>query len=238
MKAMKTATVLTATSLVVLLTGNVWSDLVYSVDFENPPHVVDQQVVTGAGTDRPYFVDASVIVRNSPADFTTQAASLEPAGSMNFLPGTVFTAGIALISWDLAMISSGSGGPTTAAISIDPSPGPSSSIFVYFQTDLSIKVDDNTVGLFTMGEQDHYDFVIDIDNGLYDFSFNGSLALNDQPLDSGWDLRMVSFGRENLEDPTYAVDNFEWHVIPEPSTALLVLLGGFFVVVQRIRRNQ
>lgn len=235
---MKTVIILTTTSLVALFAGNAWSDLVYSVDFENPPHVVDQQVVTGSGTDKPFFADTSVVVRDGPADFTTQAASLEPAGAMTFLPGTVFTAGIALISWDLAMISSGSGGPTTAAISINPSPGPSSPIFVFFQTDLSIEVDGNSIGSFTMGEQDHYDFVIDIDNGLYDFSLNGGLVLDDQPLDSGWDLRDVSFSRENLEDPTYAVDNFEWQVVPEPSSMLLIVLGGISFVVQWVRRNR
>lgn len=232
---MKTAIILVVTTFVVLSVDNAWSDVIYSVDFENPPHVVDQQVVTGMGSDRPQFADTTVIVRDSPADFTTQAASLEPAGAMTFSPGVIFTSGIALVSWDLAMVSSGAGGPITAAVSLSPSPGPSSSIFVFFKTDLSIEVDGNDVGSFALGQQDHYDFVIDIDNELYDFSLNGSPVLTDEPLDTGWDLSHISFGRENLEDPTYAVDNFEWQVVPEPATVLLLLLGG--VSCLRLKRR-
>ncbi len=70
------------------------ADVIYNVDFENPPHIVDQQIVVGSGSDRPQFADTSVIVRDSPADFTTQAASLEPAGAMTLSPGITFSEGL------------------------------------------------------------------------------------------------------------------------------------------------
>lgn len=235
--------VLAAMGLMVFGASEARSDLVYSVDFENPPHVVDQQVVTGSGTDRPSFADTSVIVRDGPADFTTQVASLEPAGAMSFSPGTVFTTGIALVSWDMAMISLGSSGPETAAIALNPSPGPASPIVIFFMEDLSIElslggVDPSDVGSFVLGQQDGFAVQIDLDNGLYDFSMNGSVVLNDQPLGSDWNLSDVSFSRDNLADPTYAVDNFEWEIIPEPGTVFLLALGALGLVAGRVFKRE
>lgn len=211
------------------------ADVIYNVDFENPPHVVDQPVVTGSGSDTPSGADPSVIVRTGVADFTTQVASLEPAGAMNFFSATPSSTDIALISWDLAMLSFGTGGgPDTAAIAIQSSAA--GSIIVDFRDDFDIQVGGVSVGSFTLAQQDTFLFAFDLNSDMYDFSLNGSPVLTDQPLGSSFDIQNVLFSRENLENPSYAVDNFQWTVIPEPSTIVLMLLALGGLALGRIRR--
>lgn len=220
-------------SLLGCLTAAVRADIIYAVDFEDPPHTVDQQVALGPASDRPQFADTSVFVRDSLGDFTTQVASLEPAGAMTFLPATTFSSQIALISWDLAMLDIGSLAP--AAVSIGTSEGVP--VTTTFMGDMSIQIDGVNVGSYTLGQLDSFAFMIDIDNALYGFSLNGSPVLTDQPLvGTDWVLRDVSFGRGNLADPSYAVDNFQWQIIPEPSTFALMLLALGSLALRQLRR--
>jgi hypothetical protein len=206
--------------------------VVYNVDFEDPPHVVDQPVITGVGTDRPYDA-AGFVVRDSLADFTTQVASRE-GGFLSFSPESSSSSGLVRLSWDMAMLTLGPNGPETAGIIID------GVATIYFMQDLSIKTGAGsgglTLGTFTLEQQDHFEFLIDLDSYFYDVYFNSSLVLGDQPIGIGTEIAYVTFGADFDASPTYAIDNFRWEIIPEPSTLMLLIIGGLGVAATQKRR--
>lgn len=211
------------------------ADYIFDVDFEDPPHVVNQQVVAGDAVNMPTYAETTVFIRTNLADFTTQVASLEPAGAMGFMPDTSVQSGLVSLRWDLAMVSLGGGsGFSSAAVAIQSTSD--GGLSLEFLVDMTITLNGMNVGTFSLGESDHYEFLFSLDTDVYGLTLNGAPVLADQPLGATFDLQDVLFSRANLEDPTYAVDNFRWEIIPEPSTLLMMLLGGISLVVQRLRR--
>ena len=211
--------------LLLVLAPAVQSDFIFNVDFEDPPHIVNQQVVAGSAVDRPTYAEATVLARTNIADFTTQVASLEPAGAMSFFYAPSVTSNTVLLSWDLALLSHGSGGGfESAGVGIQSSGGGGLNIF--YLKDMTITLNGMNVGTCTTGVSDNFSFVFDLNADIYDFSMNGSPVLTNQALGASFDLQNVIFSRDFLENPTYAVDNFQWEVIPEPSASVLMLLGG------------
>jgi hypothetical protein len=220
-----------------LATGTaVSADYIFNVDFEDPPHTVNQQVVTGDAVNLPTGADPTVIIRTNLADFTTQVASLEPAGAMGFMPDTSVQNGLVSLRWDLAMISLGGGsGFSSAAVAIQSTSD--GGLSLEFLDDMTITLNGMNIGTFSLGESDHYEFLFSLDTDVYGLTLNGAPVLADQPLSATFDLQNVLFSRANLEDPTYAVDNFKWEIIPEPSTAILLLLGSLGLAAGRPRNS-
>jgi len=215
------------TAVVVLLSLAlaVEGDFIFNVDFEDPPHVVNQQVVTGSAVDLPTGADPTVMIRTNLADFTTQVASLEPAGAMGFFYAPSVASGLVRLSWDLALIDHGPGsGFESAAVGVQSSGGGGLNIF--YLKDMTITLNGMNVGTCTTGVSDNFSFVFDLNADIYDFSMNGSSVLTNQALGASFDLQNVVFSRDSDEFPSYAVDNFQWEVIPEPSASVLMLLGG------------
>ena len=210
-----------------------FGDMIYNVTFEDPPHTVDNPVATGANmSDRPRDTIGTVMTRSAVADFSSQVASLEPAGLMNFFTTNIVSSGLVLISWDLAMLSFGPGGNAdTAQVSFEPSGV--SPLIMNWQRDSDFVIGGNNVATFTLGQQDHYEFMLDLDNDTYDFAMNGSPILTNQALQAGFNVNYVNFNSANLESPSYAVDNFRWEVVPEPSTWLLLSTGCLAAVYGR-----
>lgn len=210
-----------------------FGDMIYNVTFEDPPHTLNAAVVSGSGNDRPIWTVGSVITRSGIADFATQVASFEPAGQMGFYYEPASSSGLLLLSWDMAITDYGPGGPDTAAVLIQTSPSGNGSLSMFWQTDNDFRIGGTTAATFTVGQQDHYEFLLDLDNDRYDFGFNGVAVLTNQSLDASFDVQNVLFGAENLRAPTYAVDNFQWNVVPEPSTWLLISTGCLAAVYGR-----
>lgn len=212
--------------------------VVYNVDFENPPHALDAAPVTGSGADRPWSFTPNVMIRDSLADFTTQVAAFEGGGMMSFRPESPSTSMIVRLSWDMAMLTLGPNGPETAGIAIDSSGG--GGIWMFFMQDYTIQIGPGfggiTIGSFTLGQKDNFQFLLDLDSGLYDVYMNSTLALSNQALGVGFDVANVFFGADYLANPTYAIDNFRWEIIPEPSTLILIILGGLGVAATQKRR--
>lgn len=212
-----------------------FGDFIYNVTFEDPPQTVNSAVVTGSGlSDRPNLTIGSVITRSGIADFSTQVASLEPAGRLGFFDSTPTSSGLVLLSWDMAMLSLGSGGgPSTAELSIDAGGGGSGTFIISWQNDLNVAIGAASVGTFALGVQDHYELLLDLDNDRYDFAFNGTPVLTNQVLGANFNVQNVVFGAENLNNPSYAVDNFRWEIVPEPSTWLMLSTGCLAAVYGR-----
>lgn len=210
-----------------------FGDVIYNVTFEDPPHSLNTAVVSGSGSDRPIWAVGSVIARSGVADFTSQVASFEPAGQLGFYSVAPPSTGLVLLSWDMALTAFGPGGPDTAAVLIQTSPSGNGSMSMFWQTDNDFRIGSTEISSFTLGEQDHYEFLFDLDNDQYDFAFNGVALLTNQLLDASFDVQNVLFGAENLRSPSYAVDNFRWEVVPEPSTWLLISTGCLAAVYGR-----
>ncbi len=215
------------------------ADYIFNVDFENPPHVVNQQVVAGSAIDRPTYAEETVLARTNVADFTTQVASLEPAGAMAFFYGPAVTSGLVRLSWDMAVLSLGTGGGLdTAAVAIQSSPTGVGDVFIDYEYDFDLEIGDVDVGTYALGNQHHLEFLFDLDSDVFNVWLNSSLVLTNIAVNPTFDIQNVLFSRENLQDPTYAVDNFQWEIIPEPSTVLMMLLGSIVFVFQWVRRTQ
>ncbi len=230
---MKTAFSLVVLSLAIAVPPTL-GDMIYDVSFEDPPHTLDSAVATGADqSDRPYGTIGSVVTRSGLGDFSTQVASLEPAGLMSFFSTTPVQSGLVTLSWDMAILDFGSSGPDTAAVLIQTGSSGSGSMSMYWQTDFDFTIGGANVATFALGQQDHYEFLLDLDNDTFDFAFNGSPVLTNQTLAGNFDVQNVLFGAENLESPSYAVDNFKWDVVPEPSTWLLISTGCLAAVYGR-----
>lgn len=213
------------------------ADIIYDVNFEDPPHVLDSAVVSGSAADRPSTVVPDVIVRDSLGDFTSQVASLEGGGIMAFNPTPVFDSGVALFSWDLAMLSTGGIELEQAYVSIDPEPATGGGALIFlFMLNGDIEFNGTPIATYTLGSQDAFEVAVDLNNDLYDVTLNSSPILADVPLSAGWSPDLVTFGRGFTADPRYAVDNFQWQIIPEPSTIALMLLALGGLAVGRVRR--
>lgn len=208
------------------------ADIIYDVDFEAPVHTVDTPITVNANNDTPSgTLGGTVIARTGLADMSTQVASLEPAGNMSFTADQDLITDISLLSWDLAFISTTTPGFSSVSIQLGADGGPA--IQVLYRQFNVIEVDGTSVGPFTAGQSDHFQFSFNLDANFYDLAINGSPVLTSEPIGDTWALRTVSFGHPSLSSPNYAVDNFQWTVIPEPSTLALLFAGVFGLAVRR-----
>ncbi len=226
------------TRFVILALGSMlctsgYADIIYDFDFEEPDFTADTQITSGSG----YIADGDVYVRTGIADFSTQVASLEPAGSLGFGSAPVQTSGVVLISWDMAVVSLGSASGTdySAAFLLSLSEG--ASIVGTYQYDSTFEINGQNVASYTLGAQSQYSVRIDLDFNAYDFLIDGITIIDDEPIAMSAYPQSVVFTREFLTSPEYGIDNFRWEVIPEPASLLLLMLGGAGLYVTRSTRQ-
>lgn len=218
------------------------ADIIYEVDFENPPHVVGSPPATGSGPDRPTTVDL-VAVSDSVAAFPTQSAFFDSTAGfagMSFNPGPVFSTGIHLISWDIVMLSVMGPDDPQAFVNIPATSG-AQAFAVEFYLNGDIVINDalngsSIVSSYTLEQADAFGFLFDMDADTYDLLINGSPVVSDAPMQPTRDLFYVSFTGGRFGENTFAIDNFQWQIIPEPSTIALMLLALGGLAVGRCRR--
>lgn len=195
------------------------ADIIYDVTFEDPPHVFGAYTATGAPPTYPS--SGSALVTNMPG-FSSQAGLV--AGYLGFNAPVPFTSGVHSVSWDFMNLSE-----NTLGI------GPNAALFANSGLYLAHGVLGG-VSLFESGSVVVYDgpysvsnfasytFTIDLDARVYSFAINGTNVLTDRALpDATTSLDSFNFQRPGNNE--FAIDNFRWEVIPEPSTSLLILSG-------------
>ncbi|MBU1693136.1 MAG: hypothetical protein KKC51_04145 [Verrucomicrobia bacterium] len=209
-----------------LLGGVSGGDIVYEVTFEDPPHVLDQPIVVGVGSDRPSSYIGNLYCRAGLGDFTSQVASAESA-MITFNPGVVFTAGLVRMSWDMAVLQTQGSEPEQVTANIQATAGghPPGMYFVYYING-EIRLGTDVVGSYTLGLQDHFEVVMDMDNDRFDVLLNSVYLRTNEVMSSNWSPEQLGFNTGFMASPRYAVDNVRWEIIPEPSTNVLISLGG------------
>lgn len=223
------------------------ADIVYNVTFEEPPHFVGQPPVTGTGTDRPTPTANEWEIRNDIAGFASQVAYLPdwgtPGGAMGFVPSGVYASGIHSIMWDASMLSLDltSGGLEIATMITSDGSGPIETLGIDFLNNGAITVTDisdggfgETVGTWMPGDVFAFHAILDLDADTYDFFLNGSLVIDSQPLGADANISAVSFNRP-FSTAEFALDNFRWEIVPEPSSIILLLCGGCILAGSRRR---
>ncbi len=238
-------------SLIRLLTAalqvagpSVFSDVIYDVDFENPPHVLGSAPVTGSGSDRPTADNGfGWTIAENVADFSSQVAVVGGKGFefMQFFPGSTYDSQILTLSWEFAMLSTDNSESTLqGSMTVGSPTGPATLINVRYSFDGTVTVFDQLsgnqgAGTWTLAQSAQYALLIDFDSDNYDFLVNGSPVLTDRPIDSNEDMDRINFYRP-FGSPSYAIDNFQWEIIPEPSSLILVIIGFVGVLVAKLRR--
>jgi len=70
---------------------------------------------------------------------------------------------------------------------------------------------------------------VDLDNDYLNLSMNGTPLLTGEPIPADGDIFSFRFATPTFASPKFALDNFVWQQIPEPSTFLLVALAGLLL---------
>jgi hypothetical protein len=204
------------------------ADIIYNIDFEPPAYTNGQQI--GGGSTR--------TVSDSIPGFSSQALLLHDGGGINYFAPATYTTGIHLISWDFAipsaqgssaiihgLIYSGSG-DDIFDVNIA---GSTSSLWVEYGSGFpqrpSVLI--NPAQSYTVA------VLIDLDSNYYNFWLDGTMLEDTISIPSGADIWYVGFGQNQTMGLQAGIDNFRWEVIPEPSSLLLILLGGSALVIAR-----
>lgn len=218
------------------------AEFIFNIDFEDPPHVVGSAPATGGGPGAP-TTSTSMTIATGVADYGTQVAVMDPAtslGGLGFFTGETYNDGIHAISWEWALAQAG-GGLLEAAFFVTSYAGPGTLIQVSYRPNGSIGVTDQVsgnqdVGIWTLNESASYRIVLNFDADKYDFFIDGNQVLFGSPLDPIQNIAATSFQRP-FGSPSFAIDNFQWQIIPEPGSIWLVVGGGWLVVRAWRRRK-
>jgi hypothetical protein len=221
---------------------SVYSDVIFDVDFEDPPHSLGSAPATGSGPGEPTTAD-NFVIASGVADFSTQVAMLgtdTAGGSMVFIPSSTFDSGFLTFSWDLAMLvpdDSQSTLQTTLLVSRPAGPDPLTIVQVNYSFDGSVTVTTpesgtSLAGTWTLDEAASYQLAFDLNNDIYDFFIDGSQVVFDDPIGASTVVNHTYFQRP-FGSPSFAIDDVQWQVIPEPSTVALLFLALGVVAFRR-----
>lgn len=202
------------------------ADYIYDVSFEPPIFTNGAGITSGPGSDTPSFTtgDPTAIIATGMGSFTSQLAYLNNGGQMRFdAPVGVYSTGIHRIAFDATMMDVGSGGTSVGGISIPDIGG------VAFDTG-SMRVGSvgNTVTLpYVVGDPSAFSFIIDLDTDVYSAWVDGSNVLNNISFGSSLGISEIFMAPEFLNPgASMGADNVQWEIVPEASTAMLLVVGG------------
>ncbi|NCC53072.1 MAG: PEP-CTERM sorting domain-containing protein [Spartobacteria bacterium] len=221
----------------------VYSDIIFDVDFENPPHVAGSPPVTGSSVNQPTGISGSWDIATGVADFSSQVALLDStSGGMGFVPSDVYTTGIHIFRWEYALVTvdSSQGQLQTSVMFInDGMSRPAQEVIISYLDDGTLNISDplnggTGVSNWLLNQSATYALTIDLDSQTYGFTVDAQPIVTDTPLNPGAFLTGMSF-QTPFNMPSYGLDNFQWQIIPEPTTLglMLVALGALGLRVFR-----
>lgn len=232
------------TMLLILVGILAHADIVYNVTFEDPPHVVGQEPATGISSDCPLSPASGWEIRDDIAGFGSQSAVLAGGtggGLLNFGPGSVFDSGIHSILWDASVLTLDISSGLQVATLIGGGDGALTDLGINFLANGNLTVYDpadsgneEVIDTWLPGEVFQFQVLMNLDTDTYDFFLNGSQVIYGQPLEADASFTGVSYQRP-FSSAGFALDNFRWEVVPEPSSILLFLCGG--CVLAGLRRR-
>ncbi|NCC52620.1 MAG: PEP-CTERM sorting domain-containing protein [Spartobacteria bacterium] len=237
MKKKRLTTCLIAAHIIIACSS---ADIIFNVDFENPPHVAGSSPVTGSAPDRPSGISGTWDVATGVADFSTQVAVLNSSGGMGFSPGVDYVSGLHLFQWEWALVTGdNSQGELQTAFLFNGVDGAQPEVNVSFLFDGTVFVSDPLNGLvnvatFTTGQAHSFELLVNLDAATYDFSMDQNPLLSSRPMDPNPDITALGI-QQPFNSATFALDNFQWQIIPEPTTLglMLVALGALGLRVFR-----
>ena len=198
--------------------------MLINVAWDTPPHSVGASPVTdpsGSSPDRPTIAQQTTI-RDNIGGLDGQAAVLDGAENsfIGFSQTPSFTSGVHRISW-LAVMLSADPLSTVVAQTID------NDLYCTFLNTGNIALNQNTIGTWSLGTVYQFEALLNLDTDTYDFYFNGNQIITGQALEPDASISSFTFQRP-YGSSEFAVDNIQWEVvsgIPEPGTALLLMMG-------------
>jgi len=234
---------ITVVSFIGVTVPRVSATYLYDVPFEDPPQTNGMPVTVGSGPDRPASMTYAYIT-NGAGDFTSQAAVVTLTGHLAFAPGDIFTGGLHRFSWDYSMLTFG-GSMFQSGVSLQAAVGHNVGFYLHYystapgtlHTNVILTMEGIEVAPFTLGVHDQFDLLVDLDNDYYNLSLNGSPLMTNVTFASDADVYSFIFDTPPSADPTYAVDNFQWEIIPEPGVLALLALGCSLFGTIRLRRR-
>jgi len=211
---------------------SIYADIVYNIDYEPPTYTNGQQV--GGGTTE--------TITDSINGFSSQALLIHDGGGLNYLAPSTFTSGMHLVTWDMSIPTvQGSssilnvqliaeGGPTLFSTT---AAGDASTLRVEYGSGFPMRPS------VTINEGQSYFFQVfmDLDADYYSFWLDAALLEDTVSIPSEASLWLVGFGQNQSLGLQAGIDNFRWEVVPEPTSALLILLGGFGIYLARHRKQ-
>lgn len=207
-------------------------DIIFNVNFENPPHAVGSQAANGSP---PYYVTSGGFGIANVPEFGSQGASTTASGSGNsmlFDSGTTYTYGLHSISWDWIQYSYSDVFSPDSAVNM----GPSELNLAHSQGSIALSQELGLLtpysGAYSTGTVYSYLFLIDLDTDAYDFWINNTAVLTGQAFMEPASLSSVTFNAPWQSD--HAIDNFRWEIVPEPSTISLLMVGVLGALFRRM----
>ncbi len=207
------------------IASRAWGDIIFNVDFEDPPHSAGSQAANGPPPE--YVTSGGFGIAYVP-EFGSQGAQTIAPGSLDssmlFDSGTTYESGVHSITWDWIQYSYSSYPfGIDSAINV----GPSQINLVHDNGNVALLqtgvLVDPYGGSYSTGVVYGYSLLIDLDSYSYDFMINGTTVLDDAALSDDASISSVQFNNPWGSD--HAVDNFRWEIVPEPSTLVLISLG-------------
>jgi len=229
---MKFTTPIVLVSMLLCTQG--YASVIYDIDYEPPVYTNGQHI--GGGQNE--------TVRDDIAGFDSQAVLIESGGGLVYSASESFSAGLHQISWDFGVPVEQSSSEIismrlrSASVDVTLTGSALSSTYLVEygphplgQPRLSVP--------FDIGEVYSFQLVLDVSAALYDLYLDDIQLLDDEPLQFGPDtFDQVRFTQGQTVGLQAGLDNFSWIIIPEPSTYLLLLLGGLGSGVRWLRRRR
>lgn len=228
-----------------LLSLTTQADILFNVDFENPPHVLGQAPTTGMAPDRPFDTQLTV-VDSGIAGFSGQVGRFTSDGVNAysvFALSSAMSSGIHSIIWEASMLTFDASDGLQVGMTIGEGGGTANDLITLFLTSGNIVVFDpgdggngETIGTWSTGQVFQFQALLNLNNDTYDYFLNGNQVIYGQSLQTDASISTAVFQRPFVTSE-FAFDNFRWEIVPEPSTISLLLVGVAGMLWRRKRRG-